>query len=664
MKKTNSRPYAPLSPARRRLFSMLLVLFPVLLLVCVELFLRAIHYGPNLSLFVSEEIGGKSYLVLNQDVKGRYFSHVDFTPNTSSDFFLAPKPAGTIRILCLGGSTTVGFPYGFIGSFSTFLRDRLHETFPGKSIEVINLGMTATNSFTVNDIAAELINYQPDLFIVYDGHNEFYGALGISSQETLGGSRWLVKAHLKLVHVRLYQLVKNTLRWVTGLFAKPHATSEPGTMMERLAEGKYVPYGSNQYWECLSIFKANLQELKEICVSKKIPLILGTQVSNVHDRAPFVSEPAAALSDSGRAESAKLLEKASESFRQGNLNAGLESCDRAIVIDSLRGDAHFLRGRILEKLGNRLEAAHEYLKARDDDQLRFRASSDFNQAIRAMDDHQSVFVTDVEQYFSTVSGDSTPGNELILEHLHPNLRGYFLMAKTYQETMKRHSLLGLDWSKDNVTDDALWNARPLTEVDERAAGRRIELLTAGWPFQLQSTPVEDPPSTDTLGRIVLGLTRAEMTWEEAHVKAAESYAGKRNTRKAELEYRAILNQIPLSISAYLRLAQLYLVDGNLDTAKVVLLRSLEVERTFYAARYLGAIALDRKLPSEAIPHLELAIRLATQLRDRSDAGYLLALAHLRGNHISESVRVLQDLLMADPRHKPARDLLQQLKSQN
>jgi hypothetical protein len=158
-----------LSPARRRVFFLIAILFPVALLSLVELTLRAAHYCPDLSAFTTETFSGRSYWVLNAGVKSRYFNRVDFSPNTSFDCFSVPKPRGTFRIFCLGGFTTVGYPYGFVGSFSTFLRDRLRRIFPNRSIEVINLGLTATKPYTVNDLAREVVSLEPDLLIVYDG---------------------------------------------------------------------------------------------------------------------------------------------------------------------------------------------------------------------------------------------------------------------------------------------------------------------------------------------------------------------------------------------------------------------------------------------------------------------------------------------------------------
>ena len=110
---------------------------PILLFACLELSLRLFNYGPDLSLFIGEAIGGQTYLRMNPEVKSRYFSRFPFTPTTSMDYFMMPKPKGTYRIFCLGGSTTVGYPYWYNGSFSSFLRDRLQRTFPEKAIEIV-----------------------------------------------------------------------------------------------------------------------------------------------------------------------------------------------------------------------------------------------------------------------------------------------------------------------------------------------------------------------------------------------------------------------------------------------------------------------------------------------------------------------------------------------
>ena len=281
-----------------------------------------------------------------------------------------------------------------------------------------------------------------------------------------------------------------------------------------------------------------------------------------------------------------------------------------------------------------------------------------------MENKGMCFVADIEWTFASVSKDSIVGRELILEHLHPNLFGYFLMAKAYAQVMMKHSLLAQpeEWTaRDTIPDAMFWNNRPATELDERAAARRIAILTSGWPFKSASTPLPLIPPPDTLGHIVQRLLSGEISWEEAHVQTAEFYTTKKDMKKAQAEYRGIVNQIPVSVSARLRLAQLLLAERKLDEARRELLESLNIEKTFYACKQLGAISMDQSKPQEAVVYLDDAIRLGENTQQRSDAGYLLALAHFRQSQFERAERALIEVLNINPGFTPARDLLNRIK---
>lgn len=563
---------------------------------------------------------------MNHDVKGRYFSRIDFSPNTSPDYFEVPKQNETFRIFCLGGSTTVGYPYSYVGSFSTFLRDRLKGVFPDKKIEIINLGMTATNSFTVVDIAKELVDYEPDLLIVYDGHNEFYGALGIASHESIARSRWFTKFYLDLIHFRSFQLFRNNLAAIMSMFGRDSNGEHSGTMMERLAKGQYIPYRSEIYNKCLQNFTSNLEELRSICALNTIALFVSSQVSNLKDQPPFVSE----LPESNK-----------------------------FQIDPVRADPLFRNALELQKAGKSSEALLDFIHARDLDLLRFRASSDFNSAIRVLEGGLVSFV-DIEQAFKVASPDSLIGSNLILEHLHPNARGYFLIAKEYAYTMRQRGLLASteEWAKcDTIADGTIWNQRPLTELDNRCASRRTELLMSGWPFKSITQELPPIPSNDTLGLIAEEVVRGRMSWERGHVEIAGHYSRRNENDKAAREYRTIINQIPLSISAYQRLARIYLRDGRNDKAAEVLLQSLEAELTVYAYNTLGKLA---ELPDEATPFFKQALTLSRTNQEKSDNGYLLADAYARAGKTHEAIAQLQQVLMLNPSSRQASELLHRL----
>ena len=398
---------------------------PIVGLILLELTLRAIHYGPNLSLFITEDIRGTPYHVMNPAVKSRYFARVPFAPSTSPDYFLVPKPADTYRIFCLGGSTTVGYPFWYNGSFSSYLRDRFRMMLPGRRVELVNVGMTATNSFTVLDMARDIMDFEPDLLVVYDGHNEFYGALGVASHESFDTPRWLTLVGLRALRFRTVLLVRDIVGALLGLFAGQETPRPLGTMMEKLARGQYIPYGSETYWQGVDVFRENVRELSELCASEQVPLVLGTQVSNLRDQPPFVSgDPR------GNAEQRRRFHTAVNAGLTFQMNeepdSALDAFRRAADMDSLNAEPFFQIGRCLEQLGSGAKAADAYRRARDLDQLRFRASTDLNRVILEAASRPGVAAVDMEKVFAGASPDSLIGLTLMFEHLHPRSRGYFL----------------------------------------------------------------------------------------------------------------------------------------------------------------------------------------------------------------------------------------------
>ncbi len=617
--------------------------------------LRLIDYGTDLSLFVKEEIDGTSYWVMNPDLKSRYFARTGFSPNMSTDYFRIPKPTGTFRIICLGGSTTIGFPYGQSGSFAAFLRERLRTIFPGRTTEVINLGMTATNSFTVNDLVRDLEAAEPDLLVVYDGHNEFYGALGVASSESLG-SRGLTKAYLRLIHIRTFQLLRNLL---ADLFRGEEHRQPAGTMMERLARGSAVPFRGDLYHRALDYFRENLEELRETALKRKIPLILSTQVSNLRDQPPFLSGRNPDLAPGSREIVERSLAAAAALERTGKSREAVGHYEEAIKVDSMQAQAHYRLARNLDTLGERSRALTHYQHARDLDELRFRTSSDFNDAIRALEVPGRIMLADLEGAFAAHSPDSITGSNLILEHLHPNLSGSFLMAREIAALMRRSQLLGTseEWlAADTISDATHWSKRLTTLIDELAARKRIALLTSGFPFRPGEAQAYTPPADPRLALIVDELVGGRATWEESHVRAAEYFDSINNLENAATEYRALVHQLRYNTSSYYRLAVVYARGKNIREAREILFESLLIDSTSLAFQLLGRITLEHDGAEAAIPFLEKAFHLSNTVDDRAECGYFLALAYVQAGRADQAIEPLDHVLRVKPDFPAARSL--------
>jgi hypothetical protein len=148
--------------------------------------------------------------------------------------------------------------------FSRILWRRLQDIFPEKRIEVVNIAMSAINSYTLLDFTDEILEYKPDLIIIYAGHNEYYGALGVGSLESIGHSRSLIKIYMKTQHLRLFRLLRELINRVMSVFRKDDASNPEdltATLMERIVSEQVIPLGSKLYELGKEQFRSNLEEI-------------------------------------------------------------------------------------------------------------------------------------------------------------------------------------------------------------------------------------------------------------------------------------------------------------------------------------------------------------------------------------------------------------------
>ncbi len=104
------------------------------------------------------------------DEKLVYINNAGFR---SPDFTKA-KQDNTYRIFAVGGSTTFGIGVLDYQTFPFYLQELYDDANLGLKVEVINTGWPGKWSLTETElIKDDLINYEPNLFIIYDGWNDF-----------------------------------------------------------------------------------------------------------------------------------------------------------------------------------------------------------------------------------------------------------------------------------------------------------------------------------------------------------------------------------------------------------------------------------------------------------------------------------------------------------
>jgi hypothetical protein len=153
---------------------------------------------------------------MNKYASERYFSDTANATRGNIEPFKADKGSNSFRIFVLGESTTAGYPYLHNGSFHRWLQYRLMHMYPGINFEVINVSLTAVNSYTALDFGRQVTEFQPDAVLIYTGHNEYYGALGVGSTSHIASNRTLVRLVLELRRFRFVQLMESCFRNMKG----------------------------------------------------------------------------------------------------------------------------------------------------------------------------------------------------------------------------------------------------------------------------------------------------------------------------------------------------------------------------------------------------------------------------------------------------------------
>jgi len=579
-----------LPPGRRFLFIAIAVLLPFCLLIFLEVVLRIAGYGNDYPLF-TEDLHNPDFLKINNEIARRYFLNPEAAPNVSSPSFRKEKNEKTFRIVVQGESTALGVPYMHGGSFPAMLEQRLRLTCPDKEIEVINTAITAVNTYTLLDLADEITEIEPDAIIIYTGQNEYYGALGVASTQQLSRIQGLVYLYMVIDNLRLFSLIKNLQ---TGIARKKSADillSPDKTLMERMVREQSIPFGSKMYFAGIRQFKRNISKLIKIYHRENIPVLIGTTVSNLRDIKPFISSGTNVVSQFNQeyTEEKKYI-----------LHLTEEEEDNA--------SAHYRAGQLYYVEKDYLQAEIMFRRAKDLDLLRFRAPETFNEILRENADKWDFILVDLDSVFSYHSENGIIGNELITEHVHPNAKGYFLMADAFYSELLDNKILE---SEHRISFTEAFTQMPVTRIDSVYAQLGLTVLTNSWPFkndkfdmnllEVLFAPFSYPDS------LALLVFREELAWTQAmnglyrYYIENKLYEGAlRVTEAMKTEYR--YSGIPYNMSA-----RVFGLQQQIGKAINELKYGFRLDSLPEIAYNLSGYYLDSDNLQESLQYLEYAV---------------------------------------------------------
>ncbi len=538
---------------REILFRIIAVSLPILFLLLLEGILRLVSYGDNLDLFMENPREGyKEYMIVNPAVGKKYFQKLEYTapPN---DIFLKEKKEGTFRIFVMGSSTVFGFPYERNLMFSRILHKRLEDAYPGKHFEVVNTSITAINSYTLLDYAKQIVRYSPDAILVYAGHNEFYGAFGAGSNENMSKSLRLTRLHMYFMDFRFFQLFRNAVAKIgSGKENQVH-----GTLMKRIVANQDIPFEGEDYTRAMTRYRQNMGDMLQLYKEEGFPVFLSDVVSNVRDIVPL-----SAVSTGDKNRAWEVYREAVKAYQSGEFE----------------------------------KASALFYEAKDLDGVRFRASEEVNRIIRELSGEYGTYFVPMLDFFREASPHGIIGNNLMTEHVHPNIEGEFLMADAFFQEVLASGLPGKA-NKDRLYSSKYYKRNwGYTELDSLLAHHRIANLKTHWPF----VPVEPNnsdyretyrPISKEDSAAFLSMRFPEMYLDMIRLDLAREYEAEGNDYAAYREYEALIRTNPYIPENYRDAATSLINLGHLPLALEYFQKSLELETSFYAIFRMGEIYL-------------------------------------------------------------------------
>jgi hypothetical protein len=375
-------------------------------------------------------------------------AHEYLIPKSRQKFFAADafpdeKSVHTTRVFCLGGSTVQGRPFSTETSFTTWLRLALETSQPDRRWEVVNCGGISYASYRLVPILQECLQYEPDLFVICTGHNEFL------EDRTYGDIRDIpavvAMPHQWLARTRSYHVYRSLL-----LGPSDEKSDQTTTVLTHAVE-TFLDYHNglkafrrDEVWRSGVIrhFDFNLNRMLGIARDAEVPVLLMRPPSNLGDTAPFKSELRPTESAEQRKNWRQLTADAL-SLLSSNPHESLRLFDEALQIHDEYAATHFWRGKVLESLGQFDLGREAFVRARDEDICPLRVLGPMERGIAAAAARWNVPLLDAHELLEQETRHGILDNSMLVDHVHPTFEGHQLIGLALMTRMQDLRLVEL-----------------------------------------------------------------------------------------------------------------------------------------------------------------------------------------------------------------------------
>ncbi len=563
--------------------------------------------------------------------------------------FLATKPVNGVRLFTLGGSSSYGFPWSAPVAFTAILGDVLAAAHPLQTIEAVNASGISYAMHRLNLVADELFRYEPDIFIIYSGHNEFIEPEFFHALKRRSFAR--NQAEYLLAHSRVYS-------GMHALLGKKNdrPVSIDTQFDERVRRENTRSYLPAEKEAIVEEFRWRLQRLIRRAHERGIKVVVCTVPCNLRDWRPELSLINSALDETSRRLWEQVLRSGEAKFARREHAAGLADFQRAAELSPQHAMTHYFMAQCLEGLAQWQEAQQAYQRACDEDASPSRRLSGINQAIREVAAEQGALLVDMDQIFASQSPHGLVGFNLIEDYVHPTLEGHQEIAWHLWQALARVGWIGETATAERERFDAIVKQRATPDSQANPSwlfNQGVILATQGRDDlameKFHQTLELEPAHGGALGNLVSLLLKQGQT-DKAYPLAenlvkmypdfpnfqtylAMILASRQEFTRAKVHFENVLRLRAGDPVAHNQLGLISEQQGDEIAAAEHFERALASYGAFAEARYhLGRLRFKQGRYAEAQTHFEQAV--ASQ-PDYSAALFYLGMAHQElGNELA------------------------------
>ena len=341
------------------------------------------------------------------------------------------KMPGEYRIFIFGGSSAYGFPLSDRFSITAWLRKDFSILLPGRKVRVTNTAWPGKGSHHVLEGALNVMQYKPDQFIIYDGHNEFYVANRLYLDNALYRLDLILK-HRSAAY-RLYsQRLKKLRKFITHGKSVNEGNDIPSKVYKQLE------ITDADYERILKRFEENTEEVLHYANKNGVEALLLTPPSNVREIPPGFSAHRPDLTAAELDLWRKYFNQGLALANQDKYSKAVQAFEKAVLIDSSYAELQYKLGLSYEKIKNFERTKKAFILARDLDGHATRARSSLEQLIREIAARHKTPLLDLVKIFEEISPHEIIGNDLIYDDVHPTGQAQLLIADLISKSLSEH----------------------------------------------------------------------------------------------------------------------------------------------------------------------------------------------------------------------------------